>query len=159
MVDAYIVLAQAHHARGDAAGTFEHLAHARSLVREVGMHAAMLARIDAAEVRARIAVDDLDRAQLLLAGVPQGCRGVLEARLALARGDDDQAWARLVGGHAVRLPLRLCIEREVVLACASACRPSGPSATSTGRWGWLSRRATAPASWPAARGPRHRGGA
>ena len=124
VVDAYIVLAQAH-ARGDAAGTFEHLAHARSLVREVGMHAAMLARIDAAEVQARIAVDDLDRAQLLLAGVPQGCRGVLEARLALARGDDDQAWARLVGGHAVRLPLRLCIEREVVLACASACRPAG----------------------------------
>ena len=41
------------------------------------------------------------------------------------RGDDDQAWARLVGGDAVRLPLRLCIEREVVLACASACRPAG----------------------------------
>jgi LuxR family maltose regulon positive regulatory protein len=126
VVDACIVLAQAHHARGDAARTFEHLAHARSLVREVGMHAAMLARIDAAEVRARIAVDDLDRAQLLLAGVPRGCRGVLEARLALARGDDDEARARLAGGDAVRLPLRLCIEREVVLACASArAHPAG----------------------------------
>jgi LuxR family maltose regulon positive regulatory protein len=83
------------------------------------MDATILARVDAAEARVRIAVDDLDRAERLLAGVPRGCRSTLEARLALARGADDEARARLADGGA-SLTLRQRIEREVVLACASA---------------------------------------
>jgi LuxR family maltose regulon positive regulatory protein len=120
VVDACIVLASAQHARGDAVRALDHLAHARRLVVEMGMPAAVRARADAAEVRVRIDVDDLGRAERLLAGVPWGCRGSLEARLLLARGDADEARARLSARDPAALPLRLRIEREVVLACASA---------------------------------------
>jgi len=120
VVDARIVRAHAFHARDDPARALDQLAHARSLVRDMGMDATILARVDAAEARVRIAVDDLDRAERLLAGVPRGCRSTLGARLALARGADDEARARLADGGAASLTLRQRIEREVVLACASA---------------------------------------
>ncbi len=116
---AHLVLAYANHARDDAARALDHVEQAGSFVRRFQMGAPIVAWVDHAEARVRLALGEVDRAAALVAGLPGRRRELVEARVRVARGDDRGAYAVLAEG-AGTWPLPLRIEREVVLACAAA---------------------------------------